>query len=71
MSMGSSEGYAHTHWRIAALPPGVPYEKQQFHALMAESTPVLEVTTGQAQSLADRLRTALASLHGGAQGAAR
>lgn len=36
-SLGSRQGNAHLHWHIAGLPPGVPYERQQFHALMAEN----------------------------------
>lgn len=36
LSLGSQKGNAHVHWHIAPLPPGVPYERQQFHALMAE-----------------------------------
>jgi len=36
LSMGSHSGSAHVHWHVAPLPPGVPYEQQQFHALMAE-----------------------------------
>jgi diadenosine tetraphosphate (Ap4A) HIT family hydrolase len=36
LSLGSSQGNAHVHWHIAPLPPGVPYERQQFVALMAE-----------------------------------
>jgi diadenosine tetraphosphate (Ap4A) HIT family hydrolase len=37
LSLGSQQGNAHLHWHIAPLPPGVPYEEQQFHALMAEN----------------------------------
>jgi diadenosine tetraphosphate (Ap4A) HIT family hydrolase len=36
LSLGSQQGNAHLHWHLAPLPPGVPYERQQFHALMAE-----------------------------------
>ncbi|MFD0078284.1 HIT family protein [Streptomyces sp. NPDC127166] len=36
LSLGSRQGNPHVHWHVAALPPGVPYEQQQFHALMAE-----------------------------------
>jgi diadenosine tetraphosphate (Ap4A) HIT family hydrolase len=42
MSLGSHQGNAHEHWHVAPLPPGVPYERQQCHAVMAEN--VLEVT---------------------------
>jgi diadenosine tetraphosphate (Ap4A) HIT family hydrolase len=37
MSLGSQRGNAHLHWHLAPLPPGVPYERQQFHAVMAEN----------------------------------
>ncbi|GIH97947.1 hypothetical protein ACFFMN_31625 [Planobispora siamensis] len=37
LSLGSRQASAHLHWRIAALPPGVPYERQQYRALMAEN----------------------------------
>ena len=36
LSLGSNEGNAHVHWHVAPLPPGVPYEQQQYRALMAE-----------------------------------
>ncbi len=32
---------------VAALPPGVPYEEQQFRALMAESKGVLKLTSDE------------------------
>jgi len=35
LSLGSRQGNAHLHWHLAPLPPGVPYDEQQFHALMA------------------------------------
>ncbi|MBX6749461.1 MAG: hypothetical protein IRY85_07255 [Micromonosporaceae bacterium] len=35
LSLGSQQGNPHVHWHIAPLPPGLPYERQQFHALMA------------------------------------
>jgi diadenosine tetraphosphate (Ap4A) HIT family hydrolase len=36
-SLGSNQGNAHVHWHVVPLPPGVPYERQQFAALMLES----------------------------------
>ncbi|MEV4896620.1 HIT family protein [Nonomuraea sp. NPDC055795] len=35
LSLGSQRGNSHLHWHVAPLPPGVPYERQQYHALMA------------------------------------
>ncbi len=51
MSLGSRQGNAHLHWHLAPLPPGVPYPRQQFHALMAENG-VLPVTDESQAALA-------------------
>lgn len=59
MSLGSQTGNAHLHWHLAPLPPGVPYERQQFHAVMAE-TGVLAVTNDSQAELARRIRSHLA-----------
>lgn len=37
MSLGSQQGNAHLHWHLAPLPPGIPYDQQQFRAVMAEN----------------------------------
>jgi diadenosine tetraphosphate (Ap4A) HIT family hydrolase len=58
MSLGSHQGNAHVHWHVAPLPPGVPYERQQFHAVMAENG-VLEVTREEQRALAVRVRSAV------------
>ncbi|MGA5134239.1 HIT family protein [Streptomyces olivoreticuli] len=57
-SLGSQQGNAHVHWHIAGLPPGVPYEQQQFHALMAEHG-VINATPQEMGAFAARLRQAL------------
>jgi histidine triad (HIT) family protein len=57
-TLGSQQGNAHLHWHIAALPPGVPYPQQQFHALMAENG-VLPLPPDQAAGMAARLREAV------------
>jgi len=57
MSLGSRQGNAHLHWHVAPLPPGVPYDEQQFHALMAEHG-VLAVTDADQAALAERIRQA-------------
>ena len=36
LSLGSQQGNSHLHFHVAPLPKGVPYEQQQYHALMAE-----------------------------------
>ena len=43
MSLGSHQGNAHVHWHVAPLPPGVPYEEQQFAALMHEVNGYLDI----------------------------
>lgn len=58
MSLGSHQGNAHVHWHVAPLPPGVPYERQQFHAVMAENG-ILDVTREEQSVLAGRLRSTL------------
>lgn len=59
LSLGSRQGNAHLHWHVAPLPPGVPYERQQFHALMA-SHGVLDVDDAEQAALAARIRAAAA-----------
>lgn len=59
LSLGSRQGNAHVHWHIAGLPPGVPYERQQFHALMTENG-VLPLAPEQSAEMARRLRAAIA-----------
>ena len=36
LSLGSQQGNRHVHFHVVPLPRGIPYEQQQFHALMAE-----------------------------------
>ncbi|MBO3743947.1 hypothetical protein J5X75_41280 [Actinoplanes sp. NEAU-H7] len=55
LSLGSQQGNAHLHWHLAALPPGVPYDRQQFHAVMAENG-VLPVDDASQRELAQRVR---------------
>ncbi len=57
-SMGSQQGNAHVHWHIAPLPPGVPFQRQQFHALMLEDG-VIPWSPTQAAELAAELRAVL------------
>ncbi|WP_454848875.1 HIT family protein [Rhizobium binxianense] len=37
LSLGSQEANSHLHFHVVPLPPGVPLEEQQYHALMAEN----------------------------------
>lgn len=61
LSLGSRQGNAHLHWHIAPLPPGTPYERQQYHALMTENG-VIPWSVQQAVDLARRLRAALSEI---------
>lgn len=58
LSLGSQQANSHLHWHIAALPPGVPPEQQQYHALMAENG-VLAPPPEETAGLVKRLRAAL------------
>jgi hypothetical protein len=58
MALGSHQGNADVHWHVAPPPPGVLYERQQFHAVMAENG-VLEVAAEQQASFASKIRSAL------------
>ncbi|GLX00005.1 hypothetical protein Misp02_40910 [Microtetraspora sp. NBRC 16547] len=60
-SLGSQQGNTHLHWHIAPLPPGTPYEQQQYHALMTGNG-VIPWSARQALDLAARLRAALARI---------
>jgi diadenosine tetraphosphate (Ap4A) HIT family hydrolase len=55
LSLGSQQGNKHLHWHVAPLPPGVPYEQQQFYALMSEHG-ILDVTPESQTALAARIR---------------
>ncbi|MDE2994912.1 MAG: HIT family protein [Chloroflexota bacterium] len=58
LSLGSQQGNSHVHWHIAPLPPGVPYEGQQYAALRAEHG-VLDVPHAEMAELAARIRGAM------------
>jgi diadenosine tetraphosphate (Ap4A) HIT family hydrolase len=53
-SFGSQQGNSHVHWHIAPLPPGVPYEQQQFQAVMLENG-ILDLPDADLESLAARV----------------
>lgn len=58
LSLGSRQGNAHLHWHVAPLPPGVPYERQQYYAVMAENG-VLEVDDNSQTALAQAIRNSM------------
>jgi histidine triad (HIT) family protein/ATP adenylyltransferase len=61
LSLGSQQGNSHVHWHIAPLPPGTPYERQQYYALQAEHG-VIAWSREQAEQLAALLRQRLAAV---------
>jgi histidine triad (HIT) family protein len=58
LSLGSKDGNSHVHWHVAPLPPGVPYEQQQFHALMAEHG-VLDIPSIKMTEIAQNISKAM------------
>jgi len=61
MTFGSQQGNSHVHWHIAPLPPGVPYEKQQLHAVSSRDG-ILRMTENEATELAKRFRYRISQL---------
>jgi diadenosine tetraphosphate (Ap4A) HIT family hydrolase len=55
MTLGSKQGNSHVHWHVVPLPPGVPYEEQQFGALMLESAGALRIPEKEKAELAQRI----------------
>ena len=57
LSLGSQQGNRHLHWHVVPLPRGVPYEMQQYHALMAENG-VLDIPADEMADMAARIAQA-------------
>ena len=57
LSLGSRGGNAHVHWHIAPLPPGVPFDEQQFAAL--DTNTRLELSASEREELVLKLRAEL------------
>lgn len=55
LTLGSGEGNAHVHWHVVPLPPGTPYEQQQFAALMLECAGALDIPDEEKAELAARI----------------
>ena len=55
LSLGSNGGNAHVHWHVVPLPPGTPYEEQQFAALMLETAGALDIPEDEKADLAARI----------------
>lgn len=60
LSLGSQAANAHVHWHVAPLPPGVPFERQQFEALRWDEG-YLDMSDADLAALAARLRPEIAT----------
>jgi diadenosine tetraphosphate (Ap4A) HIT family hydrolase len=60
LSLGSQQANRHVHWHLAPLPPGVPYEDQQF-AVFEASRGHLDLPDEEVADLARRLGDRLAN----------
>src|SRR5579863_1020045 len=58
LSLGSQLGNSHVHWHLAPLPPGLPFEHQQFAALMVERQGFINQPIEERRELASRIRLA-------------
>jgi diadenosine tetraphosphate (Ap4A) HIT family hydrolase len=61
LSLGSQQGNSHVHWHVVPLPPGVPYEQQQFAALMLEQAGYLDMSADEKRALAADIGAAMSS----------
>jgi histidine triad (HIT) family protein len=61
LSLGSQQANRHLHFHVVPLPKGVPLEKQQYHALMAENG-VLEIADEEMAAMAATIAAAYAAL---------
>ena len=57
LSLGSQQANRHVHWHVAPLPPGVPFDEQQFAAL--DGPECLDIPDDELEELARRLRVAI------------
>ena len=58
LSLGSQQANAHVHWHVAPLPPGVPYEQQEFSALRKDNG-ILDLPEADRAELAQTIRSHL------------
>jgi hypothetical protein len=61
MSLGSQSGNRHVHWHVAPLPPGMPYDQQQFAAFSWDRG-VLDLPGATWAALARRIGDRVAAL---------
>ena len=57
LSLGSQQANKHVHWHLAPLPPGIPLDAQQFHALSGDQ--VLDLDDSELRSLAHEIGRAV------------
>jgi len=57
LSLGSQSGNAHIHWHVVPLPPGVPFEDQQY-ALLSKGE-IVDLNEEEMTALAERIRNQL------------
>ncbi len=57
LSLGSQQANRHVHWHLAPLPPGIPFEEQQYRAL--DQKDYLQLGPEEATLLAQRIREAI------------
>ncbi len=69
-SFGSQQANSHVHWHIAPLPPGVPYEQQQFQAVLLENG-VLDILEEELAGMASRIGRRIEEQHVTQPGAKR
>ena len=62
MSLGSQSGNRHVHWHVAPLPPGVPYEHQQFGAFSWDRG-ILALPDEEMAALARRIGAHIEVMH--------
>ena len=55
LSLGSQQSNRHVHWHLVPLPPGVPFEQQQYAVLDRED--YLSFSDDETTQLVDRIRT--------------
>ena len=57
LSLGSQDGNRHVHWHVVPLPPGIPFERQQFAAL--DTNEVVDMSNAELAELAAQLKAHL------------
>ncbi|HEY8679073.1 MAG TPA: HIT family protein [Candidatus Dormibacteraeota bacterium] len=58
LSLGSQQANSHVHWHVVPLPPGVPFEEQQY--AMLDQNDYLSFSDDEACEIAERIRAEFA-----------